>query len=346
MSLITFLTRIHFADRVLEDALLEELSRLAVRRPMIVCDSALAEGEERERLEDALPLSTSGVIFEMRPHLPVDEDLRAAAALFAETGCDGIIGLGGAATLDLARVLGRSGTPVIAVPTATDGVGLGPLGVAFAHHATRPSLIPAAIFCDATLMVARGPAETAAAGMDALIHCLEAFLSTAFNPPADGIALEGLRRAMRSLAAAVQDGRDIDARRDLLAAALSGGLAEQKGFGGIEAASRGLEREVPVRHGALHAALLPEVLAFNAPVVQDRLPVIRTVLGLGRQADLADTIRGLAEAVGLPVRLSAAGVAMSAVPRAARRAAADPVNQTNPRHATPRDYEAMMAAAL
>jgi alcohol dehydrogenase class IV len=273
-------------------------------------------------------------------------DLREAAALFAGSGCDGIIGLGGAVTLDLARLLGRSGAPAVAIPTGTESVGLGPLGIGFARHAGRNPLVPSAIFCDATLTLSADPETTAAAGMDALIHCLEAYLSTAYNPPADGIALDGLRRAMANLPKAVGDGLDIEARRELLAAALDGGLAAQKGFGGVEAAARGLEQEVRVRHGALHAAMLPEVLAFNAPAVAERIAIIRSALGLGARTDPVEAFCRMAEDIGLPVRLSEAGVGMAVLARAARNAAADPANQTNPRHATPRDYEAMMSAAL
>jgi alcohol dehydrogenase class IV len=346
MSLITLVTRIHFADRVLEDALSEELARLAIQRPIVLCDRRSAEGEEGERLADALPVTARPVRFEVADTRSGDADLRSAAALFAGSGCDGIIGLGGTPTLDLARLLGRSGAPVIAIPTSTESVGLGPLGSQYARHAGRRQLVPSAIFCDATLTTSGDPLLTAADGMDALIHCLEAYLSTAYNPPADGMALDGLRRAATNLRPAVEDGKNLNARRELLAAALNGGLAAQKGFGGVEAAARALEHEVRVRHGVLHAAIVPEVLAFNAPAISDRISVIRSALSLEPDADVVATLCRLAEDVGLPVRLSDAGVAMSVVARTALRAAAEPANQTNPRLATPRDYEAMLTAAL
>jgi alcohol dehydrogenase class IV len=346
MTLITFVTRVHFADRVLEDALAEEMARLGIRRPLVLVDDQLARGEEAERLGDALPLDAAPVHFAVRARDPADAGLREAAALFAEAGCDGIVGCGGARTLDLARLLGGSGAPVIAVPTGTESVGLGPFGVDFARHSARQAFIPSAILCDATLTTAAGEAATAAAGMDALVHCLEAYLSTAYNPPADGIALDGLRRAALNLEAAVANGRDLQARRELLAAALNAGLAAQKGFGGIEAAARGLEAEAGAPHGALHGAILPEVLAFNAPAVSDRFAAIGAVLGAGDSGDVAARLSRLAERVGLPVRLSSAGIAAPVLPRAARGAAADPANRTNPRLATHRDYQKIMAAAL
>lgn len=344
MTLITFVTRVHFADRVLEDALGEEMARFGIQRPLVLVETSLEE--EAERLSDALPVAATPIPFPVEPGAAADEALRGAAALFAEHGCDGIVGCGGARTLDLARLLGGSGAPVVAVPTGTESVGLGPLAVDFARHRSRQVTTPSAILCDATLTLGTGPADTAAAGMDALVHCLEAYLSTAYHPPADGIALDGLRRAALNLEQAVGNGGDLGARRELLAAALNGGLASQKGFGGIEAAARGLEAEAGARHGALHAALLPEVLAFNRPAISERFDAIRAALGLRPGEDVADRLTRLAERVGLPSRLAIAGIEARVLPDAALGAAADPANRTNPRHATHRDYRKIMEAAL
>jgi alcohol dehydrogenase class IV len=343
MTLITFVTRVHFADRVLEDALAEEMARLGIDRPLVLLDADA--GDEADRLADALPVTASPVRFAVDARAPAEATLRGAAALFAEAGCDGVVGCGGARTLDIARLLGGAGAPVVAVPTGTESVGLGPLAVDFARHGTRQAFTPSAILCDATLTAGTDPATAAAAGMDALVHCLEAYLSTAYNPPADGIALEGLRRAALNLERAVATG-ELSARRELLAAALNGGLASQKGFGAIEAAARGLEAEAGARHGALHAALLPEVLAFNRPAIADRFAAIRAVLGVASEEDIAATLARLGARIGLPSRLSQAGIPVRALPGAARGAAADPANRTNPRHATHRDYQTIMEAAL
>jgi 4-hydroxybutyrate dehydrogenase len=344
MSLITLVTRVHFADRVLEDALAEELARLHVLRPLVIVERTT--GDEADRLADALPVAAAAVFFQLEAAATADAALRNAAAMFAGSGCDGIVGCGGARTLDLARLLGGSGTPVVAVPTGTESVGLGPLAVDFARLGVRQGATPAAILCDATMTLGAAPSTTAAAGMDALVHCLEAFLSTAYNPPADGIALDGLGRAALNLERAVENGGDIASRRELLAAALDAGLAAQKGFGGIEAAARGLEAEAGALHGVLHAALLPEVLAFNRPAIADRLGPVRSVLGLRSSEDVAEWLTRLAERVGLPSRLSEVGISKRVLPDAAQGAAADPANRSNPRHATPRDYQSIMEAAL
>jgi 4-hydroxybutyrate dehydrogenase len=135
MTLITFVTRVHFADRVLEDALGEEMARFGIQRPLVLVETSLEE--EAERLSDALPVAATPIPFPVEPGAAADEALRGAAALFAEHGCDGIVGCGGARTLDLARLLGGSGAPVVAVPTGTESVGLGPLAVDFARHRSR-----------------------------------------------------------------------------------------------------------------------------------------------------------------------------------------------------------------
>ena len=355
MSLITYLTRIHFADRVLEDALGEEASKLGLRRPAIICDAAAEAGDALARLLDALPRCVAPVGPRRAPARFTPAALDREAELWAEARCDGVIGIGGPAALDVARALGRAGparagmaaaAPVVTVPTTTASVGLGPLAPALGS--TADARLPTLILCDPTLTLAAGSVETAAAGMDALVHCLEAWLGGAWNPPADGIALDGLRRASRWLARAVEDGRDLAARRELLAAALDAGLAAEKGLGGVRALAHAIEDEAGLgaRHGTLHAALVRPVLAFNAPAVSDRLEAAREALRLSPDAEPGAALAALGAGLGLPDRLGGLGLEKAALRRAARRAAEDPATRTNPRHATAADYLAMLEAAL
>lgn len=247
MSLITYITRIHFADRVVEDALGEEVAKLGLRRPVVFCDSA-ATGDALDRVLDALPRGMAATGPRRAPDRIGAAVLAQEATLWAEAGCDAAIGVGGPAALDLARAVGRAGpvragmpcAPVVTIPTTTAGVGLGPLPPALGSGEARP---PTLILCDPTMTLAAGGVETAAAGMNALVHCLEALLAAAWNPPADGIALDGLRRAGRWLRRAVEDGSDVAARRELLAAALDAGLAAEKGLGGVRALAHALEEE-------------------------------------------------------------------------------------------------------
>lgn len=352
MSLISFVTRIHFADRVLEDALPEELEQLGIRRPLIITDEAGEHEDCLDRLWDSLPADCDPVhLGGFRPQVK-GAQLRGASSTFRRKTCDAVIGFGGAVALDLARAIdtrrpGQQTGQLLTIPTTTESVGLGPVGGAISRPPVFNPRNPSVVLCDATLTVSTGAYATAIAGMDTLTHCLEAYLGTAFNPPADGIALEGLRRAMRNLVRAVEDGQDLEARREMLAAALNAGLAARKGLGGIDAAAKALEAEAGIRdcHGSLNAALLPHVLAFNSPAVSDRLPVVRDAIGAAAGSDVATAIAELGERLGLPDRIGSLGLGRAALRRAAKAAAADPANQTNPRHATAEDYLKLLEEA-
>lgn len=345
MSLICYLTRIHFADRILEDALAEEMLRQRIKQALIITDEEEADSDGLDRLVCAFPANVDHAICVVSDKGGKADRVRAQESI-SEVGADGIIGFGGMAALDLARTIGDASLPLITIPTRTETIGIGPLASDMPAPAGQHARLPTTILCDATLTTGTSPAATAAGGMEVLIHCLECYLSPAFNPPADGIALDGLRRAACHLEAAVENGSDLSARRELLAAALNAGLASEKGFGGIVAASHGLEAVSRSRHGLLHAALLSEMLAFNSPAVADRFDQIRIALALANGSDLAEQLSLLADRVGLPLRLSDIGIKADVLPGAARRAAADPANMTNPRLATAHDYERIMRAIL
>jgi alcohol dehydrogenase class IV len=157
-----------------------------------------------------------------------------------------------------------------------------------------------------------------------------------------------VRRAGAFLERAVARGADLDARREMLAAALNAGLASAKGAGGTEAAARAMEAEAGLdgSHGLLHAALLPPMLSFNAPAVVERFAALREALRWPEGADLPEGLSRLGQRVGLPTRLGCLGLGRAALRRAARGAAAHPASRTNPRHATEADYLRLFEAAL
>jgi len=377
MSLISYLTRIHFADGVVEEALAAELGQLGIDRPLIVTDKGVAAAGLLERVEDALPAPMTPVVFEGSPTKPSEAVAVTLAELYQDRACDGLIALGGGTIIDLAKIVallvshhgplgafaaggGRLGLirdvlpPVIAIPT-TAGSGaeaVGGTGVALANGQTlrlnSPYLIPKVAICDPTLTLSLPRALTAGTGMDALTHCIETFVATAYNPPADGIALDGIARAARYLERAVQDGRDLTARREMMAAALDGALALQKGLGGVHAISHALGalEGYQLHHGTLNAVLLPYMLDYNAPAVGDRYAAIRRAMGLRRRADLADGLLRLTRRLGLPTSLGELGIDLAAVERAAPQAEHDPASRTNPRRVRRDDYVALMRAAL
>ncbi len=377
MSLITYLNRVHFADNILEEALRMEMRALAIRRPLVVTEAGLRATDALERLLDVFPSDNDVELFcETPPTATEGAGIRAAEA-YRANGCDCVIGLGSGAAIDLAKAVailvshdgplisyaaGEGGVariqnilpPVIAIPTtAGTGSEVGRDALVVFESGRKlcllsPYLIPKVAICDPTLTLSQSPLLTGAAGMDAITHCIETYIATAYNPPADGIALDGLRRAVANLERAVGHGGDLHARREMMAAAMNGALAFQKGLGSVHAMSHALGglSEPGRHHGALNAVLLPHALAFNAPAVRHRYAALTEAMGLGPGDDLAEAIDALRARLGLPASLGAMGLVQADVEAAAPLAEADHANRTNPRRATAEDYRAMMLAAL
>ena len=350
MSLIPYLTRIHFADRVLEDALPEEMARLGLRHVLVLTDSFGTDPEASGRLECALPLDC--LVHAARAEMPLD----ALSQLWQSEGCEGIVAMGGPLALDTALRVAVQTTgahasryqPVIAVPTTPAGRGLPavPVPVPGPQRSACPPL-PSVVLCDPTLTYWAGPEVTAAAGLDVIVHCIETYLSTTWNPPADGMALDGLRRVATWLERAVDHAQDATARREMLAAALNAALAGQKGLGAVHALASALEADLPPDrpHGLLHAALLSGILRFNAPAAADRYGTLAEALRLPPGADLAQALHGLGTRLGLPTSLASLALDLTQRVRIATRAAEDIANRTNPRHATVADYCRLLGEA-
>ncbi|MEQ8659093.1 MAG: iron-containing alcohol dehydrogenase [Hyphomicrobiales bacterium] len=352
MSLITFLTRVHFADGVLEDALPEAMRRLATRRPLLLTDADGRSGQTLTRIEDAM---ASGVVLTSFPQLPhsVNADRLSAATQVLSAGeCDSIISIGGKTAMDFGRLLAAKQTgarahPLIAIPTTVATVGLGPVHM---PGITKPrtAALPAAILCDATMTLDSDKQTLAANGFNALTNCVEAFLATAYNPPADGIALEGIRRSALFLERAVAEHGNLDAHRELMAVALNAGLASQKGLGGVEALARATQAacDINLAHGRLHPAVMRPVLAFNAPAVGSQYERIVEAMALPGQNHVVDALSTISSRLGLPETLTSLEIDFTRLDYVAERAAADPANLTNPRHATQADYRALLDQAL
>jgi alcohol dehydrogenase class IV len=377
MALISYLTKIHFADGVLEDALRAEVDALGITRPLLVTDQGLMAAGLLERAEAALPHTVKSTLFDATPSNPTEDAARQAAALYRQEACDGLIGFGGGSSLDLAKAVGilvshdgpladyaaiEGGVariknrlpPLIAIPTtAGTGSEVGRGAVITLDDGRKlgllsPYLIPKVAICDPTLTLSLPPLLTAATGMDALTHCIETYIATAYNPPADGIALDGLRRAASHIERAVEKGSDLVARREMMAAALNGALAFQKGLGGVHAMSHALGglKGYNLHHGTLNAVLLPHMLRFNSPAVSDRYAALNQAMGNKPAKDLPDAIGALNGRLRLPDRLASMGIDERVIDLAAPLAEKDHTNGTNPRRASAEDYRALMRAAL
>jgi 4-hydroxybutyrate dehydrogenase len=247
--------------------------------------------------------------------------------------------------------------PIIAVPT-TSGTGSevarGAIVIVDDHRKLGFHswfIMPKAAICDPELTLGLPPRLTAATGMDAIAHCMETFMSAAFNPPADGIALDGLERAWLHIERATKDGSDREARLNLMSASMQGAMAFQKGLGCVHSLSHSLGGVDPrLHHGTLNAMFLPAVVRFNAEaesVQKDkRLDRMARAMGLASGGDIAEAIRDMNARLGLPTGLAAMGVQREQFGQIITGALADHCHKTNPRIASAEEYEEMLAASL
>ncbi|CAJ0816399.1 MULTISPECIES: iron-containing alcohol dehydrogenase [Ralstonia] len=382
MALIYYLTHVHLGFGTVNE-LKSECARVGIRRPMIVTDKGVAAAGLAQRAIDAtggLPIT----VFDETPSNPTEAMVLKATAQYKDAGCDGLIAIGGGSSIDLAKGIAIAAThpeplttyatieggsakiteaaaPLIAIPT-TAGTGSevarGAIiiledGRKLGFHSWH--LLPKSAICDAELTLGLPPALTAATGMDAIAHCIETFLAPAFNPPADGIALDGLERAWANIERATRDGADRDARLNMMSASMQGAMAFQKGLGCVHSLSHPLggvkvNGKTGLHHGTLNAVVLPAVLRFNETaetVVRDnRYARMRRVMNLPAGADLAQAVHDLTARLGLPTSLRQMGVPEDALEHVVEGALLDHCHKTNPRIATADDYRRMLAESM
>jgi alcohol dehydrogenase len=212
----------------------------------------------------------------------------------------------------------------------------------------HPKMLPAVVVMDPELTIGLPPNVTAATGMDALSHCIEAFCAPGFHPLADGIAAEGVALIAAWLPRAFDNGGDVEARGHMLAAAAMGATAFQKGLGGMHALSHPIGALFGTHHGLTNAVLMPYVLAFNRPAVEDRLARLAAWIGLpdpGFDAFLA-WILDLRRRLSIPHALTELGVGQGDVERLALMAEQDPSAAGNPRRFDSAAARQILEAAL
>ncbi|MGE4329254.1 iron-containing alcohol dehydrogenase [Diaphorobacter sp.] len=378
MAFINYVTQIQFefgAVRLLP----QECQRIGITRPLVVTDPGVKAAGVLQQALDAVP-GMPLAVFDQTPANPTEAAVRAAVALYQAQGCDGLIAVGGGSAIDCAKGIAIAAThdgplthyatieggspritaaaaPLIAVPT-TSGTGSevarGAIvivddGRKLGFHSWH--LVPRAAICDPGLTLSLPPQLTAATGMDAIAHCMETFMSAAFNPPADGIALDGLQRGWAYIEAATRDGSDREARLQMMSASMQGALAFQKGLGCVHSLSHSLGGINPrLHHGTLNAMFLPAVVRFNAQAdsiqKERRLERMAHAMGLAFAGDISDAIRDMNARLGLPTGLAALGVTESMFDDVIRGALADHCHATNPRPATPEDYRQMLTQSL
>jgi alcohol dehydrogenase class IV len=346
-----------------------QVERLGVKRPLVVTDPGVVKLGLAARvyalLEEAgLPAAR----FEGVNANPTDRDADAGLAAFRAGGCDGLVAIGGGSAIDAATLVQVLAThppplsryddaaggdrlirddlpPLVAIPTtAGTGSEVGRSGVATLPDTGRktvifsPHLLPKAAICDPELTVGLPPSLTAATGMDALTHGLEAYVASGFHPLADAVAIDGIRRVARSLPVAFRTPGDLAARTDMMVAAMEGAMAFQKGLGACHALAHALTPISGLHHGLANAVVLPAVMAFNLDAARARLALVALAMGEDARSDEAalaraavERVRALRAELRLPARLRDAGVREEDLPRIARKAFEDASHRTNPR---------------
>ncbi len=307
----------------------------------------------------------------------------SAGAAYRASGADGIIGLGGGSALDMAKGVrllagvaaehscaeymstradrrpappAHTLPPMLAIPTtAGTGSEVTPWGVVTDHDTQQKagiggvSLIPNVAIADPELTVGLPPFLTAATGMDALSHLIEAYVSTNINPLLDGLILHGIRLVAENLATAVANPTHLPARQAMMEAAVLGGIAISSNWlGGCHSLAHQLSTFANMHHGLACAIMLPPQMAFSAPAAPERYAHIAAALRPGAidAEDAAELVAELNAAVGLPSRLSQAGVTAELIPTLAAFAIKDLNWTTNPRPMTEADMAALYTATL
>jgi len=386
MAQIRYLTTIEIEAGALRH-LAPGCARIGMRRPLLVTDAGVRAAGLVDRALAHLTELEHVAVFDATPSNPTESAVREALAVARQNDCDGLIALGGGSSIDCAKgtaiaathdgPLSRYATieggsdlisanvwPLIAIPT-TAGTGSevarGAIvivddGRKLGFHSWH--LMPRLALLDPELTVGLPPGLTAATGMDAIAHCMESFMAPAFNPPADGIALDGLARGWAHIAMATHEGRNVEARLQMMSASMQGALAFQKGLGCVHSLSHSLGGVNPrLHHGALNAVFLPAVIRFNAQaesvIRERRLERMAAAMGLGPMSSadqaahaLDETIKDMNRRLGLPAGLAAMGVGPDCFERVIDGALVDHCHKLNPRLASRDDYRRMLDASL
>ncbi|QHE86080.1 iron-containing alcohol dehydrogenase [Hydrogenophaga sp. BPS33] len=356
-----------------------ECERVGITRPLIVTDAGVKAAGLLDKAVAALPGWTP-VVFDQTPSNPTEAAVRAAVEVYRQADCNGLIALGGGSAIDCAKGVAIASShegplktyatieggspritervpPLIAVPT-TAGTGSevarGAIvivddGRKLGFHSWH--LVPKTALLDPELTLGLPPLLTAATGMDAIAHCMETFMAPPFNPPADGIGLDGLLRGWAHIERATKNGQDREARLNMMSASMQGAMAFQKGLGCVHSLSHSLGGVNPrLHHGTLNAVFLPAVIRFNAQAESmqkdQRLQRMAHAMGLSSGSDVPEAIQAMNQRLGLPSGLAAMGVTPDLFPRVIEGALADHCHKTNPRLASADDYEAMLRASM
>ena len=354
----------------------DHLRERGFARPIVVTDKGLATLPVLKNFVANLGAGLSVHLFAGVQGNPTASQAMQGRDAFVAHQADCVIGIGGGAALDVAKVVAlmavhegdvieyawdhprvraiTSELPhIVAVPT-TSGTGseVGRSSVVSDDqtHVKQvifsPKLLAKAVFADPALTLDLPPAITAATGMDALTHNIESYLSPAFHPLCDGIALEGVRIAARALPTAVQDGRNLQARADMMMASMMGAIAFQKDLGAVHSCAHALGAVCDLHHGLANALMLEPVMRFNRETAGAKFSELAHVVGAGTADDFVPWLVRLKNQIGIAASLSAVGVKPAQLSALVNIAEKDICHQTNPRPCTRADFTRFFEQAM
>ncbi len=371
----SFPTTIHFGAGARKLAG-PHLAEQGLKRPLIVTDKGLAAlpliAALKADLEAAgLAVAVYGGVFGN----PTGSQVMRGAAAYRAHAADCVVGVGGGAALDVAKLVGLLAThpgdvmeyvwdhpqvrPIgalpyfIALPT-TSGTGseVGRSSVISEEttHVKRvifsAAILAKLVLADPELTLGLPPAVTAATGMDALTHNIESYLSPAYHPLCDGIALEGVRIGARALLKAVREPGNVQARADMMMSSMMGAIAFQKDLGAVHSCAHALGTVCDLHHGLANALMIEPVMNFNIETVPAKFAELAHVVGLASGGTFVPWLAHLKHQIGIAPSLSAVGVKREHIARLVEVASQDMCHQTNPRVCAPADFERFFTEAF
>ncbi|WNZ53703.1 iron-containing alcohol dehydrogenase (plasmid) [Microbulbifer sp. MKSA007] len=371
-------TAIRFgAGRIKE--LTEACAAAGIKKPLLVTDKGLANLPVTASTLDVMEEAGLGraMFSEVDPN-PTEINLEAGVAAFKAGGHDGVIAFGGGSGLDLGKLIAfmagqtrpvwdfedigdwwtRADAdaiyPNIAVPTTAgtgSEVGRASVITNSESHVKKiifhPKILPSVVICDPELTVGMPKMITVGTGIDAFVHCLEAYSSPFYHPMSQGIALEGMRLVKENLPKVVENPNDIEARGHMMSAAAMGAVAFQKGLGGIHALAHPVGAVYNTHHGLTNAVIMPTVLKFNRGAIEERIEKLAAYLDIEGGFDgFFDFVMKMRADMGVPETLSELGVGTDKVDVLAEEAIKDPSAGGNPVELTLEAAKALLIEAI
>jgi len=355
-------------------------AQLLIKKPLFVTDKDLVNLEMVKKIIKTLSDNFNNIkIFSNFSGNPSGNNVNDGVKIFNENKCDGVIAFGGGSGLDVGKAIAfMSGqersiwdfedigdywkrakdekiAPIIAVPTTAGTGSETGRASAIINKETgvkkiifHPKFLPSIVILDPCLTVDLSPRLTAATGMDALAHNLEAFCAPGFHPMADGIALEGMRLVKNSLLAAVKDGKNINARLEMLTAASMGSTAFQKGLGAIHSLSHPVNAQFNLHHGLSNAIFMPYVLTYNKKEISEKIISICDYLNLEKNFNsFLDWIIELRKNLNIPHKLSdVIEIKKINLDKLSQMAFEDPSTSGNPKKLLKEDMKIMYEHSL